>query len=256
MPPCSASRPSAGTLMASAKVAGGLGVIPSRIAAGGALVVDGRSAQSEIETRMATAHRPYHAAIESGAERGAGGARRRDPDRLPFDAAAPGPGLAAAACGGRPTRPLRRLAICRDRDRRGEARRRPGGVQPSLCRRPHPRSARTIRGGGGTRSKSRSIAASISMQRSANQLRGSPAHAASSPRSPPRCAPKRADICWPPSNEVRKIPAYPHSHTTKRTSSVSRWFSVQFRRCTVRVGRRAPRGRTTWWTSLLMPPGA
>lgn len=51
-------------LMVSAKVAGGLGVIPSRIAAGGAVWARPLGA-AEIETRMATAHRPYHAAIET-----------------------------------------------------------------------------------------------------------------------------------------------------------------------------------------------
>ena len=59
-----ASRPPAGALMASAKVAGGLGVVPSRIAAGGALWSKPLGA-IEIETRMATAYRPYHAAIET-----------------------------------------------------------------------------------------------------------------------------------------------------------------------------------------------
>ena len=51
-----------GELLATAKVAGGLGVVPSRIAAGGALwrgPLDPRA----VEARLALAHRPYHAAI-------------------------------------------------------------------------------------------------------------------------------------------------------------------------------------------------
>ncbi|WBO21047.1 N-formylglutamate amidohydrolase [Sphingomonas abietis] len=57
-------RPPPGLLIHSAKVAGGLGVIPSRIAAGGAVWARPLGEQ-EIETRLATAYRPYHAAIEA-----------------------------------------------------------------------------------------------------------------------------------------------------------------------------------------------
>ncbi|WP_454886962.1 N-formylglutamate amidohydrolase [Sphingomonas oryzagri] len=51
-----------GVLLTSAKVAGGLGVIPSRIAAGGAVWARPLG-RGEIERRMAEVHRPYHAAI-------------------------------------------------------------------------------------------------------------------------------------------------------------------------------------------------
>jgi N-formylglutamate amidohydrolase len=51
-----------GALLASMKVAGGLGVIPSRIAAGGAVWARPLGG-AEIERRMAEIHRPYHAAI-------------------------------------------------------------------------------------------------------------------------------------------------------------------------------------------------
>lgn len=51
-----------GALLPSAKVAGGLGVIPSRIAAGGAVWAKPLGFE-EIERRMAEIHRPYHAAI-------------------------------------------------------------------------------------------------------------------------------------------------------------------------------------------------
>jgi N-formylglutamate amidohydrolase len=57
-------KPSPGAWMTSPKVAGGLGVIPSRIAAGGALWA-GPLGADEIEARMASTHRPYHAAIEA-----------------------------------------------------------------------------------------------------------------------------------------------------------------------------------------------
>ena len=56
------TRPAPGQLIASPKVAGGLGVVPSRIAAGGAVWTrpfdDG-----ELEARLAGVHHPYHAAI-------------------------------------------------------------------------------------------------------------------------------------------------------------------------------------------------
>jgi len=51
-----------GTLLPSAKVSGGLGVVPSRIAAGG-LVWKRAFTADAIEARLALAHRPYHAAI-------------------------------------------------------------------------------------------------------------------------------------------------------------------------------------------------
>jgi len=51
-----------GTWLTSPKVAGGLGAIPSRIAAGGAVWAHPLGAE-EIEARMAAVHRPYHAAI-------------------------------------------------------------------------------------------------------------------------------------------------------------------------------------------------
>ncbi len=51
-----------GTWLTSPKVTGGLGAIPSRIAAGGNVWARPLGA-GEIEARMATAHRPYHAAI-------------------------------------------------------------------------------------------------------------------------------------------------------------------------------------------------
>jgi N-formylglutamate amidohydrolase len=56
------TRPSPGMLIASPKVAGGLGVVPSRIAAGGAVWTRPFS-EAELEARMAGVHRPYHAAI-------------------------------------------------------------------------------------------------------------------------------------------------------------------------------------------------
>jgi N-formylglutamate amidohydrolase len=49
-------------LLSSPKVSGGLGVIPSRIAAGGTVWARPLG-PGEIERRMASAHRPYHAAI-------------------------------------------------------------------------------------------------------------------------------------------------------------------------------------------------
>lgn len=58
------SRPVPADLLGSPKVAGGLGAIPSRIAAGGAIWARPLGAR-EIEARMATVHRPYHAAIAS-----------------------------------------------------------------------------------------------------------------------------------------------------------------------------------------------
>ena len=54
--------PLPGALLPSAKVSGGLGVIPSRIAAGGAVWKRPFSADV-IEARLALAHGPYHAAI-------------------------------------------------------------------------------------------------------------------------------------------------------------------------------------------------
>ena len=51
-----------GALLPSAKVAGGLGLIPSRIATGGA-VWAGPLGPKEIERRIDEIHRPYHAAI-------------------------------------------------------------------------------------------------------------------------------------------------------------------------------------------------
>lgn len=48
----------------SAKVAGGLGVIPSRIAAGGAVWREPLDA-AEIAHRIETVHRPYHTALEA-----------------------------------------------------------------------------------------------------------------------------------------------------------------------------------------------
>jgi N-formylglutamate amidohydrolase len=51
-----------GDLLPSAKVSGGLGVVPSRIAAGGA-VWKRPLAAAAIERRLALAHRPYHDAI-------------------------------------------------------------------------------------------------------------------------------------------------------------------------------------------------
>ncbi|MBA2934997.1 N-formylglutamate amidohydrolase [Sphingomonas sp. CGMCC 1.13654] len=55
-------RAAAGTWLTSPKVAGGLGAIPSRIAAGGTVWARRFDAE-EIEARMTAAHRPYHAAI-------------------------------------------------------------------------------------------------------------------------------------------------------------------------------------------------
>ncbi|HLZ78203.1 MAG TPA: N-formylglutamate amidohydrolase, partial [Sphingomonas sp.] len=51
-----------GDIILSPKVAGGLGVIPSRIAMGGAIWKRPLTS-AEVEARMAGAHRPYHAAI-------------------------------------------------------------------------------------------------------------------------------------------------------------------------------------------------
>ena len=56
-------RPAPGALLTSPKVAGGLGVIPSRIAAGGSVWARPLGAE-EIEARLAAAHRPYHAALD------------------------------------------------------------------------------------------------------------------------------------------------------------------------------------------------
>jgi N-formylglutamate amidohydrolase len=58
-----AGDPVPGALLPSAKVSGGLGVIPSRIAAGG-LVWKRPFTAAAIEARLALAHRPYHAAID------------------------------------------------------------------------------------------------------------------------------------------------------------------------------------------------
>jgi N-formylglutamate amidohydrolase len=55
-------RQAPGTWLTSPKVTGGLGAIPSRIAAGGAVWAKPLGTD-EIEARMAAAHRPYHAAI-------------------------------------------------------------------------------------------------------------------------------------------------------------------------------------------------
>jgi N-formylglutamate amidohydrolase len=52
------------SLTTSPKVSGGLGVIPSRIAAGGAVWAHPLG-PDEVEARLALAHRPYHAAIEA-----------------------------------------------------------------------------------------------------------------------------------------------------------------------------------------------
>jgi N-formylglutamate amidohydrolase len=57
-----ATPPGPGRLIASPKMTGGLGVVPSRIAAGGAIWRQPLSTE-EYEARLATAHRPYHAAI-------------------------------------------------------------------------------------------------------------------------------------------------------------------------------------------------
>lgn len=54
--------PGPGDIILSPKVTGGLGVIPSRIAMGGAIWKRPLSV-AEVETRMAAVHRPYHAAI-------------------------------------------------------------------------------------------------------------------------------------------------------------------------------------------------
>jgi N-formylglutamate amidohydrolase len=59
-----ANPPAPGRLLRSPKMTGGLGVIPSRIAAGGTIWNQPLSAE-EYESRLATAHRPYHAAIAS-----------------------------------------------------------------------------------------------------------------------------------------------------------------------------------------------
>ncbi len=57
-----AEAPPPGTLLNSAKVSGGLGVVPSRIAAGGAVWQRPFAAEA-IEARMVLVHRPYHAAV-------------------------------------------------------------------------------------------------------------------------------------------------------------------------------------------------
>lgn len=57
-----ATRPAQGGLIASPKVAGGLGVVPSRIAAGG-IVWKRPFSEAELEERLVGVHRPYHAAI-------------------------------------------------------------------------------------------------------------------------------------------------------------------------------------------------
>jgi N-formylglutamate amidohydrolase len=54
--------PPPGTLLQSAKVSGGLGVIPSRIAAGGAVWKHPLTPEA-VAARLALAHGPYHAAI-------------------------------------------------------------------------------------------------------------------------------------------------------------------------------------------------
>lgn len=55
-------RPEPGSMIVTPKVTGGLGVIPSRIAAGGAIW--GRSlTNEEVAARIAHVHRPYHRAI-------------------------------------------------------------------------------------------------------------------------------------------------------------------------------------------------
>jgi N-formylglutamate amidohydrolase len=56
------TRPAPGALIASPKVAGGLGVVPSRIAAGGAVWKQPFS-DAELEARLAGVYRPYHAAV-------------------------------------------------------------------------------------------------------------------------------------------------------------------------------------------------
>jgi N-formylglutamate amidohydrolase len=56
-----------GKWLASPKVVGGLGAIPSRIAAGGTVWAHPLGAE-EIEARMAAVHRPYHAAIAQAME--------------------------------------------------------------------------------------------------------------------------------------------------------------------------------------------
>jgi N-formylglutamate amidohydrolase len=56
------TRSAPGDWSVTSKVSGGLGVVPSRIAAGGAVwrrPLD----RAEVEARIATAHRPYHAAL-------------------------------------------------------------------------------------------------------------------------------------------------------------------------------------------------
>jgi N-formylglutamate amidohydrolase len=55
-------RPAAGAVLATSKVTGGLGVIPSRIAAGGAVWRHPLPPQ-DVTARIEEVHRPYHAAI-------------------------------------------------------------------------------------------------------------------------------------------------------------------------------------------------
>jgi N-formylglutamate amidohydrolase len=57
-----AARPMPGALIVSPKVTGGLGVVPSRIATGGAVWKRPLPPEA-LEARLAGVHRPYHAAI-------------------------------------------------------------------------------------------------------------------------------------------------------------------------------------------------
>ena len=57
-----APAPPQGTLMASARTRGGLGLVPARLAGAGGLW-RGRMSRDELNRRVETIHRPYHAAL-------------------------------------------------------------------------------------------------------------------------------------------------------------------------------------------------
>src|SRR3546814_12031696 len=54
--------PAAGTLLASARTRGGLGLVPSRISGSGAIWLQ-RMTGVELRRRIDEVHRPYHAAL-------------------------------------------------------------------------------------------------------------------------------------------------------------------------------------------------
>ena len=172
----------------SAKLRGGLGLVPRRLSATGDLWRR-RFGNAEMIARIAADHRPYHAAAGDGAAGCAPPLRHGGAAGRALDAAA----RHRADRARRPLRPLR-IGALRPADRGGGRRRGTAtGAQQPLCRRTHPRFPRPPRPGG-TRGADRiQPQRSISIRRSISPARAlrapPPCCAASSTRSPTRrCA--------------------------------------------------------------------